>query len=381
MTKEWLIKLFLFINGFFLKLFALWPTRKKIVFLCDFGDNAHYTIKALNELGFHNIIVLKTAKCREDFSDVKITECIDFNTKNGYPYIKGLYHIATSTKLLVDNYFPLLSVLPKKIVCIQLWHAAGAIKKFALSDPSISYRPASAVQRFRNAYERIDKIVVGSEQMSKIFRLAFHKSANAFIKTGIPRTDFYFNEEIISASREKMLTHYPIINGKKVILYAPTFRDFELQEQQIPINFTRIIRELGEEYVILVKLHPAVAHSLKNTNHERILILDNTSAISELLTVTDYLISDYSSIPFEFAFFNKPQIFYPYDLDNYRMSRGFWSDYKMLVPGPVVDSDDELLHALQHVDFDEKLIEDYSKEWNTYSKGNSSMKLAEYLLV
>ncbi|MBQ0140051.1 MAG: CDP-glycerol glycerophosphotransferase family protein [Kurthia sp.] len=380
MRKEWLIKLFLLINKLFFGLFSIFPTRDKITFLCDFGDNASYTIQALNNKGYTNIVVLTTNKCRTDFSQHTLLEQVPFEVKNGFKYIKGMYHLATSKTLLVDNYFPILSVLPARIECIQLWHAAGAIKKFALSDPSISYRSPAAVQRFRNVYARMDKIVVGSEQMSKIFRLAFHKAPNAFLRTGIPRTDFYFDEERIAETKKNITEQHPEIAGKKVVLYAPTFRDLELQNQSIPINFNRIINELGEAYILLIKLHPAVAHSLKNIHHERILVLDNSHAIDELLTVTDYLISDYSSIPFEFAFFEKPQIFYPYDIEQYRMSRGFWSDYKELVPGPVVESDDELIHAILHVAFDSRLLEDYSKQWNTFSKGHSSSTLADYLI-
>lgn len=380
MRKEWLIKLFLLINKLFLGLFSVFPARNKITFLCDFGDNASYTIQALNTKGYTKIVVLTTNKCREDFSHLTIIEQIPFELKSGLKYIKGMYHLATSKTLLVDNYFPILSVLPARIECIQLWHAAGAIKKFALSDPSISYRSPAAVQRFRQVYARMDKIVVGSEKMSKIFRLAFHKAPNAFLRTGIPRTDFYFDEERINATKKHITQQHPEIAGKKVILYAPTFRDLELKNQLIPINFNRIIDELGDDYFLLIKLHPAVAHTLKNIHHERILVLDNSHAIDELLTVTDYLISDYSSIPFEFAFFEKPQIFYPYDIEQYRMSRGFWSDYKELVPGPVVESDDELLHAILHVEFDSRLLEDYSRQWNTFSKGHSSSNLADYLI-
>lgn len=380
MRKEWLIKLFLLINKIFFGLFSVLPSRDKITFLCDFGDNAHYTIRALNDKGYSKVVVLTTTKCREDFSQLTLIEQLPFEVKNSVKYIKGIYHLATSKTVLVDNYFPILSVLPAKVECIQLWHAAGAIKKFALSDPSISYRTATAVQRFRQVYSRMDKIVVGSEQMSKIFRLAFHKAPNAFLRTGIPRTDFYFDEPLIAATKLQITAQYPIIAQKKVVLYAPTFRDLELQNQQIPINFQRIITELGEDYVLLIKLHPAVAQTLKNIEHERILILDNSHAIDALLTVTDYLISDYSSIPFEFAFFEKPQIFYPYDIEQYRMSRGFWSDYKELVPGPVVESDDELIHAILHVEFDSRLLEDYSKQWNTFSKGHSSQTLAKYLI-
>ncbi|GEK35193.1 hypothetical protein KSI01_27260 [Kurthia sibirica] len=382
MTKEWSIKLFLQINKLLFLTFKLLPIRKKMTFICDFGDNARYTIKALNDKGFKNIIVLKTTKCQEDFSDLDVHEVLSFDYQDSYAYIKGIYHLATSSKVIVDNYFPILSTLPNnpRTECIQLWHAAGAIKKFALSDPSIAYRSPSAINRFRDVYERMDKIVVGSEAMSKVFRLAFHKAPDAFLRTGIPRTDFYFDEETIAATKRQFLESYPIIDGKKVVLYAPTFRDFELQQQKIPLNFKRIVQELGADYHILIKLHPAVAQSFTLIDDERITILENTVAIHEVLTVTDFLISDYSSIPYEFAFFNKPQIFYPYDIEQYAMSRGFWSDYASMVPGPVVDSDDELIHTILHLDFDLRIIEDFSEKWNTYSHGTSSQNLASYLL-
>lgn len=380
MRKEWLIQLFLMINKSLFGLFSIFPSRKKVVFLCDFGDNANHTIKSLLHKDSHKIVVLKTAKCTEDFSQLKGIVTLNFEFKHLFDYIKGIYHIATSKKLLIDNYVPILTAIPKHIECIQLWHAAGAIKKFALSDPSISYRSPKAVQRFREVYDRMDKIVVGSEQMSKIFRLALHKEPDAFLRTGIPRTDFYFDEPAMMQARRELVKVYPQIVTKKVLLYAPTFRDFELQSQAIPINFSRIMDELGDDYLLLVKLHPAVKQSMQSLSHERIIVLDNHVPIHKLLTVTEFLISDYSSIPFEFAFFNKPQIFYPYDLDQYRMSRGFWSEYATMVPGPVVDSDDELIHTILHMDFDARVIEDYSAQWNTFSKGNSADQLAEYIV-
>lgn len=381
MKKEWLIQLFLLINKLLFSLLSIFPTRKKMVFLCDFGDNAYYTIQALNEKGYSDIIVLKTSRCNENFEKLHVKKVISFEMKDLRRYIVGLYHIATCKTLLIDNYVPLLSVLPKHITCIQLWHASGAIKKFALSDPSIAYRTPAAVKRFHKVYKRMDKVVVGSEQMAKIFRLAFHKDPDAFLRTGIPRTDFYFDEKTVVATREQLFTQYPLLRKKKVLLYAPTFRDFELKTQQIPIHFTKLMQSIGEDYVLIIKLHPAVQDTVKDLVNPQILVLDNQVPIHEVLTVTDCLISDYSSIPFEYAFFNKPQIFYPYDLDQYRMSRGFWSDYQTMVPGPVVDSDEELVHAILHADFNSTVVSEYSSHWNTYSTGHSSKNLAEYLLT
>lgn len=380
MKKEWFIQLFLLINKILFSIFSIFPKQKKIVFLCDFGDNAFHTIKALNAKGFQDIILLKTPKCHEDFSSVHVRETLQFDMKNTRDYLRSMYHIATSRQLLIDNYVPLLSVLPQQIECIQLWHAAGAIKKFALSDPSIAYRTPAAVRRFRKVYKRMDKVVVGSEQMAKIFRLAFHKDQDAFLRTGIPRTDFYFDEVAIAEAQRKLYGQYPLLKEKKVILYAPTFRDLELTQQQIPIHFTKLVQALGEDYLLVIKLHPAVQDTVKEIVHPQIIVLDNTVPIHEVLTVTDCLVSDYSSIPFEFAFFHKPQVFYPYDLDQYRMSRGFWSDYPTMVPGPVVESDEELIHTILNVTFDEEVVNQYSENWNTFSTGRSSEQLAAYLL-
>ncbi|MBK3495600.1 CDP-glycerol glycerophosphotransferase family protein [Viridibacillus sp. YIM B01967] len=384
MLKELLIHVFLFLNRLVFGFFKLFQQKNKIVFLCDFGDNARFVMRELQGRGFEEIYVLKSGKCKDNFADLGLAtgHVLDFRVSHVGAYLKGLYHLATGRKILVDNYFAVLSATPFRdnVECIQLWHAAGAIKKFALQDPSIAFRSPAAVKRFEKVYGRMTKAVVGSDEMEPIFEAAFGMRSEQFLRFGIPRTDFYFNQSEEILVQNEIFRLYPQLTGKKVILYAPTFRDQQLNEQTIPLDFTGIMKSLGEDFALVIKLHPAVAHSIGEISHPAIVSVANDVSISKLLFVTDYLISDYSSIPFEFALLGKPQIFYPYDLEAYELERGFWTDYEQLVPGPVVSNDDELVNILLNHVFEKAQIEAFSAVWNAYSDGHASEKLAEYLM-
>ncbi|MEK5483972.1 CDP-glycerol glycerophosphotransferase family protein [Viridibacillus sp. FSL R5-0888] len=384
MLKEFIIYIYLSVNRLVFGLFKFLPQKSKIVFLCDFGDNAKFVIRELQSRGFEEIYVLKTSKCKDDFSDLGLNakHIVDFRASNIGGYLKGLYHLATGSKVLIDNYFAILSATSFRegVECIQLWHAAGAIKKFALQDPSIMFRSPSAVKRFEKVYGRMTKVIIGSDEMVPIFMSAFGMRKDQFLRFGIPRTDFYFRQKEEVNARSEILELYPQLAGKKVILYAPTFRDQQLLEQKIPLNFVEIMDSLGEDFAMVIKLHPAVAHNAELIAHPAIVSVANDVPVSKLLFVTDYLISDYSSIPFEFALLGKPQIFYPYDLEAYEMERGFWKGYEQLVPGPVVSNDEELVYVLLHHEFNQEQMETFSKDWNTYSDGHASERLAAYLM-
>src|SRR5699024_2135915 len=129
---------------------------------------------------------------------------------------------------------------------------------------------------------------------------------------------------------------HPLIHQKNVILYAPTFRDDLLHSADIAVDIDQLYRELRDEYVLLLRLHPAVRGTFVNQYPDFVLDVSGYPDIHSLLIVTDLLITDYSSIPFEFSILGKPMIFFAYDLEYYAATRGFWEDYESLVPGPIV---------------------------------------------
>src|SRR5699024_6373229 len=120
---------------------------------------------------------------------------------------------------------------------IQLWHAAGAIKRFGLEDPSNVNRSTSAMKRFQQVYDRFDYVVSGSDKMATIFMKSFGiKNESRILKTGIPRTDFFFHQEKMDSIKEDLRKRYPLIDKKKVILYAPTYRESDLTESRIALD-------------------------------------------------------------------------------------------------------------------------------------------------
>lgn len=151
----------------------------------------------------------------------------------------------------------------------------------------------------------------------------------------------------------------PQAKGKKVILYAPTFRG-RVAKAKTPnqLDIAAFGDALGKDYILLFKLHPFVKKrtAIPEGYEDFAFDLTDDMSIEELLFVADICISDYSSLVFEYSLFEKPMIFFAFDLDNYYDWRGFYYDYKDFVPGPIHTTTEEMIEYIQHVDerFDKK---------------------------
>ena len=132
-------------------------------------------------------------------------------------------------------------------------------------------------------------------------------------------------------------------------------------------------------YLLLIRMHPAVKMSVNESQFDGVIDVSGYPNMNELLVVTDYLITDYSSLPYEFALLKRPQIFYPYDLAEYEQESGFWGAYEEVVPGPVVHSTEEIIELIGGDDFDLERVAAFSELWNAYSKGKSAQALISYL--
>ena len=205
--------------------------------------------------------------------------------------------------------------------------------------------------------------------MIPVFKKAFNLKDDQFLKTGIPRTDFFYDEAAKSVAIKAVYAAYPEIESKKVILYAPTFRRDELEGQEIGLEIEKMTAALGPEFMLLIRMHPAVKMNYVGTELAGVLDVSAYPNVNHLLLVTDYLLSDYSSMPYEFALLNRPQIFFPYDLEEYEKESGFWSSYEDVVPGPIVQSTDEIIELIRKDDFNLEEIAAFSSRWNRYSWG------------
>ncbi|UOQ94426.1 CDP-glycerol glycerophosphotransferase family protein [Halobacillus shinanisalinarum] len=381
MAREFLVSMYLLTVRILFNAFKLSPQRKKTVFVSSFGDNILYTVEALKKQYSGSIVILKDSGCRYSYKEDPQTAVLPFDLKNPYAFILSIYHLATCEKVFVDNYFGFLAAADFRdnVECIQLWHASGAVKRFGLKDPSIEARTKRANDRFLQVYDKFDHVVVGSDKMAKIFKESFGLSDDKILRTGVPRTDFFFEHSDSSRIRANMEKKHPRIKGKKVILYAPTFRDHQLTDPDIQLNLKLLYETLQDDYVLMMRLHPAVKTTFANSYPNFIIDVSTGENINELLMVTDLLITDYSSIPYEFSLLNKPMIFYSYDLEDYSRARGFWEDYHSMVPGPVAYTSEEIVEIILNEPYNMKVVNKFAQDWNEYSNGQSSLQLIQAL--
>ncbi|WP_424475198.1 CDP-glycerol glycerophosphotransferase family protein [Oceanobacillus kimchii] len=382
MAREFAISIYLFVFRVLFSIFKLYPQKKKTVAVSSFGDNIAFTVNYLQNLTDEEIVILQELNSKFKFDSNK-HNIIPFDMKkHPVAYVKGIYHLATASTVLVDTYQGFLASTNFRpgTTCIQLWHAAGALKQFGLEDPSNQYRSKRALDRFKRVYSRFDYTVVGSEKMADTFKRSFGLTDNRILRTGIPRSDLLFDTTRRNEVYQLINKEFPEINGRKIILYTPTFRDEHLSNYQLELDIKQMYQSLSDEYVLFIKLHPAVTGFITNDLFEDFVFdLSDYKDTNELLLITDILISDYSSIPFEYAIMEKPMIFFAYDMEEYKITSGLIHDYEDHVPGPVVGSTFEIVRRIQEQDFSIEKVSAFRDSWNEYSNGNASRELALFL--
>src|SRR5699024_7478144 len=288
MAREFAITVYL---AFFKILFCSFkkkPLEKKTTFVTSFGNNTKMTIKELERLVLDaEVVVLRAPGCRMNFTGKNRT-VLDMQVRNLPQFIRSIYHLATSSHIFIDNYYGFLAAsdFRDEVTCIQLWHAAGAIKQFGLQDLTNSDRSKRALRRFQKVYNRFDYVVVGSKQMEKVFKESFGLPEERFLYTGIPRTDFFFDNKLIDKARQRLL-----------------------DTAELHMDLDKMYDQFKYEFVIFLRLHPAVDGKFNNKYPGFIYNVSNYPWINDLLVGSDVLITDYSSIPFEYSLLQKPMIF------------------------------------------------------------------------
>lgn len=384
MVREIAITAYLFLFNIFFVVSKFFPLKDKVTFVVSFSENNKSIYKEMmrQELSCRTIF-LATDKMYSGFSKLPRAETLLFNVRKPMDFIRSIFHLATSRIVFVDNYYGFLSKakFKQEVECIQLWHANGAIKKFGLEDPSVLRRSTRAVKRFKHVYNRFTKVTIGSDAMASIFKKAFGLDDSIMWRTGIPRTDVFFDEKTKSVLINKVYTKYSILYNKKVILYAPTYRESGLKNPKVGLDLFKLHKTLGNDYVLMVKFHPAVQSQFKVPSELSQFVIDVSSHrnVNELLFISDLLITDYSSIPFEYSLLNRPIIFYMHDLEDYRKERGMWQEFMEFLPGPIVYSFDELINEIKNPTSNSSDVLAFSDKWNRYSTGDASQRIVEFI--
>lgn len=303
----------------------------------------------------------------------------DFEFNNFYKdkfSLNKFYKLATSEYVFLDdNFFPMAFMnfnLKSKV--IQLWHAPGAFKKFGASSGD-----SNEIAMLKKISNNTDYLIISSDNIIEEYSEAFQIPKSKIRPLGLPRSDYFFKNHDLDKLRRDFNSKFPQAEGKKLILYAPTFRE-EGSFSNV-LDFEKFNRELGDEYILLLRLHPKKFSSEDFKSDSNYINCTDFKNPNELLLLSDILITDYSSIMIDFALLDKPIIFFTYDLDEYlARDRGFYFDFKKTVPGNIVYTSDELINVISDKDFKTDKIRPFLETQFNELDGQASKRVVDFIL-
>ena len=333
-----------------------------------------------------------------------------------------------------SSYF--LSCLPirPETTVIQTWHACGAFKKFGYSAIGKGFGTTRQELEQYPVHGNFSYVTVSSPEVVWAYAEAFHMEdrRNRILPIGVSRTDMFFSRKYRERACEKVAwvlrkmapelflpkgaepaaTSYnaanpysrlrdvytdraedkdtasgqDIVPGRKVLLYAPTFRG-KVGSASSPdrLDIALLKKELKDRYILLVNHHPFVKEKDRPKIPEncRDFAFDVTDRLSieELLTAADICITDYSSLVFEYSLFERPILFFTYDMQEYLDERGFYYPIREMMPGPVCSTTQELTEALKTPDaeFDLRRVREFKYRFMSGCDGHATARVLQLM--
>ncbi|ETT87165.1 CDP-glycerol:glycerophosphate glycerophosphotransferase [Viridibacillus sp. FSL R5-0477] len=277
------------------------------------------------------------------------------------------YHMATAKYWVSNMRQPLHLQKREGNVFLQTWHGTP-LKKLVFDMDEVYSANPKYKQQFYEQSRLWDYLIAANSYSSDIFKSAF-KFDKVMLEDGYPRNDtLYINNNSDYITKMKTKLNIPL--DKKVILYAPTWRDDEFYEPgkykfNLKFDLQKMQEKFGEEYVILLRMHYFIADDLNINGYEGFVYnMSKYDDIAELYLISDILITDYSSVFFDYSNLRRPILFYTYDLEKYRdQLRGFYIDIENEVPGPLVKTTDEIIDAVLNID---KVTIEYKEKYDVF---------------
>lgn len=298
------------------------------------------------------------------------------------------YHYLSRAKYWVNNQnFPYYITKPKNTVYIQTWHGTP-LKKMLNDVENFEGRDENYKYRVNHAIKYWDYLISPSLYASECFKSAFefHKE---ILEVGYPRNDIFYNkdENYINQKKSIIKQKLGIQDNRKIILYAPTFRDDEINKAKkhiinLQIDLQQMKEQLGDDYILILRPHIIISNALQLDSSLKDFVVNGSdyNDISDLFLITDICITDYSSVMFDYANTGKPMLFFTYDLENYKNNlRGFYFDFENEAPGPLIQTNKELISSIKNIDdvqdtYKEK-YENFYNRFCTFENGEAAQKI------
>jgi len=302
-----------------------------------------------------NLLHLRRAMAarRPDLEYVLLLEPYGYGLASKLAYlvrvVRGMYHLRTARLFVVDNAYLPVHVAPHRrgTTVVQVWHAAGALKRFGAD----TAHPLAEPER-TFLHRHYDWVVSAGEASRVPWAAALRTPVERVLPLGTPRTDFFFDASAVEAARARLLRAYPGLAGRRVVLYAPTFRGRGRGKRPAAgLDATQVRAALPADHVLVLKTHPNLDPGMVPTAGYDV-VVDPAEEINELLALTDVLVTDYSSSIFEYALLRRPLILLVGDLAEYEADPGLYVDYRTEMIGTQVADTDGVIAAIRDGDFD-----------------------------
>lgn len=258
-----------------------------------------------------------------------------------------------------NSKLPRYIIKKKNQVYLQTWHGTP-LKRLAydieVPEGTSFYRSGMSQAEMLNTYDidvkRYDYFLSSSKYATEKFLSSFRMPKDIILETGYPRNEILLN--FTQENVREIKLKYSIPNDKKVILYAPTWRDNHFNHKgylfNLEVDFNKWQEKLGDEYVVLFKPHYLISNKFSFENNQDFVIdVKKCLDINELYIVSDILITDYSSVFFDYSLLKRPMYFYMYDIEEYQNKlRGFYIDINKELPGFIYSNENELLDSIKN---------------------------------
>lgn len=286
----------------------------------------------------------------------------------GICLLKSLYHLATSRICILDSYWPAVSLLNHKndLKVIQIWHAVGKIKQSGYQTLGKKSGRKEEYAKALNMHKNYDYVIAGAKYWNKFYCASFGITEEKILNYGLPRLDYLISTE--EENRKKVFAMYPELNGKIILLYAPTFR------RNMKSHWDDILNEINDDrYALIIKRHPGEYNKpVKKT--ENVYYMDEFKTI-ELIAVCDYFITDYSAGALEAAVLKRKTYYWTYDYEKYVENNGLNIDLASEASPYVYSNIKELMDSIKSEEYEEKFMENYRKKFLPDELGTATYKI------
>lgn len=366
------------------------PTNKKTVLFIAFHGRGYtdnprsiyeYMIQQERFKDYHFIWAIKNHKQKNiDIPGAHIIE---------YFSIPYFFYLARSHYWVVNCKLPMYVLKKKNQVYLQTWHGTP-LKKLAydieVPEGTTFYRSGMNKEMMHETYrqdvEKYNYMISPSAFTTEVFQSAFRINKERLIETGYPRNDLlscYSQEDVL---KTKKALGIPL--DKKVLLYAPTWRDNSYVTKgytfKLEVHFEKWQKALQDDYVVIFKPHYLIVNDFDiDQFKDFVYFVPPEEDIRNLYIISDALITDYSSVFFDYAILNRPIYFYMYDLESYRDElRGFYLDIYQDLPGKIIEDENDLLEEMKKP-FDYEKLALFNQRFNNHEDGFASQRVVDII--